>query len=137
MEAEYRALAMVVAELYWIRMLLKDLNIPLTSPPTIWCDNQSAIALAANPVYHARTKHIEVDFYFIREKVVNGDVCIQYISSVDQVGDIFTKGLTSSRFQLLKDKLMVCDLPIGLWGGVRQQPSIPVPNSHKSTSNVD
>ena len=118
-EAEYRALAMVVVELYWIRMLLKDLRLPLHSPPTVWCDNQSAIALATNPVYHARTKHIEIDFHFIREKIQNKDVQVQYISTFDQVSDIFTKGLTSSRFQLLKDKLMVCDLPIRLRGGVK------------------
>lgn len=64
-EAEYRALAMVVVELYWLRMLLKDLHVPRLLPHVIWCDNQSAIALAANLVYHARTKHIEVDFHFI------------------------------------------------------------------------
>ena len=119
-EAEYRALAMVVAELYWIRMLLKDLRMPLLSPPTVWCDNQSAIALAANPVYHARTKHIEVDYHFIREKVINKDIAIQYIPTLDQIADIFTKGLTSSRFQFLRNKLMVCELPIRLRGDVRQ-----------------
>ena len=84
-EAEYRALAMVVAELYWIRMLLKDRCIPLLSPPTVWCDNQSAIALATNPVYHAQTKHIEIDFHFIREKIQNKDVQIHYISTKLQI----------------------------------------------------
>ena len=77
-------------------MLLKDLHVPLFFPPTIWCDNQSAIAQTVNPVYYARTKHIEVDFHFIQEKVINGDVCILYVSTVDQVADIFMKGLTSS-----------------------------------------
>ncbi|KAF5450323.1 hypothetical protein F2P56_030684 [Juglans regia] len=105
-ESEYRTLAMVVAELYWIQMLLKDLHIPLFSPPTVWYDNQSALALAANLAYHARTKHIEVDFHFIREEVVNGDVKLCYIFTIDQIGDLFTKGLSSARFQMLRDKLM-------------------------------
>ncbi|RVW13866.1 Retrovirus-related Pol polyprotein from transposon RE1 [Vitis vinifera] len=73
-EAEYRALTITTAELYWIRMLLKKLHISLPTAPTIWCDNSGALALASNPVFHARTKHIEVDFHFIREKVANRDI---------------------------------------------------------------
>ena len=84
-------------------MLLKNLHKPLLSSPIVWCDNQSAIALVVNPIYHARTKHIEVDFHFIREKVINKDVEIHYISTLNQVADIFNKGLASSRFQFLKD----------------------------------
>jgi hypothetical protein len=61
-KAEYRALATVTTEVYWLRMLLKDLHISLPVPPTIWCDNIGVLALASNPVYHARTKHIEVDY---------------------------------------------------------------------------
>jgi hypothetical protein len=65
-EAEYRSLSLTTAELFWLRMLLKELQISLPSPPVIWCDNSSALALASNPVFHARTKHIEVDVHFIR-----------------------------------------------------------------------
>jgi hypothetical protein len=119
-EAEYRALAMTVAELYWLRMLVKDLQLPILSPPIIWCDNIGALALASNPVYHGRTKHIEVDVHFIREKVANKDVILKFISTVDQVADIFTKGLSSTRFNFLKDKLMVCVPPISLRGPVNQ-----------------
>ncbi|KAF5475788.1 hypothetical protein F2P56_007558, partial [Juglans regia] len=68
-EAEYRSLALVTAELYWMRMLFKELNIVLAKCPLIRCDNIGAIALASNPVFHARTKHIEVDYHFVREKV--------------------------------------------------------------------
>jgi hypothetical protein len=57
---------MTVAELYWLRMLFKDLQLPILSSPIIWCDNIGAsLALASNHVYHARTKHIEVDIHFI------------------------------------------------------------------------
>jgi hypothetical protein len=76
-EAEYRALSLIAAELFWLRMLLKELHIVLTSFPTNWSDNSSALALVSNPVFHARTKYIEVDFHFIREKVANRDIQLQ------------------------------------------------------------
>jgi hypothetical protein len=112
----------LTTELYWIRMLLKDLTLPLTVPLVIRCDNLGATTLASNPLYHARTKHIEVDYHFIREKVLNKDISHGFISTCGQPADIFTKGLTSSRFQLLYDKLMVCPPPIRLRGDVNQSP---------------
>jgi hypothetical protein len=115
-EAEYRAIA--TTDLFWLQMLFKDLGIPLFATPRLWCDNIGALALASNPVYHARTKHIEVDYHFIREKVLNGDISFKYISAHDQIADIFTKGLSSTKFQFLRDKLMVCSVPISLRGAV-------------------
>lgn len=73
-EAEYRALASTAADLYWIRQLLRGLQIFGNHPPLLWSDNKSAIQLAHNPVFHGRTKHIKVDFHFIREKVVPKDM---------------------------------------------------------------
>lgn len=61
-------MAITTAELCWLRMLLKNLKVVLSNPPRLWCDNLGAIALVSNPIYHARIKHIEVDYYFIREK---------------------------------------------------------------------
>lgn len=116
-KAKYRALAMTMAELYWLHMLFQDLQLPLLSCPIIWCDNIGALTLAFNPVFHARTKHIEVDVHFIREKVANKDVSLKFISTIDQVADIFTKGLSSVRFNFLKDKLMVC-LPLSVCRGM-------------------
>jgi hypothetical protein len=121
-EAEYRALSLTTAELFWIRMLFKEIGIFLQVPPVLWCDNLSALALASNPVFHARTKHIEVDYHFVREKVMNRDVLIKFISTNDQVADVFTKGLTSSRFLSLKSKLRVVPPPISLRGGVKGKP---------------
>lgn len=70
-EAEYKALANATAELVWLMQLLQHLHVsPSNSIPTLWCDNSSAISLASNPVFHARTKHVEVDFHFVREKVL-------------------------------------------------------------------
>jgi hypothetical protein len=106
-EAKYRALASASAELCWLRTLVKDLGIFLFDPPILWCDNVSALAIALNPVFHARTKHIEVDFHFIRERVIRKDLQVKFVSTVDQLANIFTKGLSSPRFQDLQSKLLV------------------------------
>ena len=105
-EAEYRALASGAAELAWLRQVLCDLGVVLHHAPTMWCDNTSAIALASNPVFHSRTKHIEVDYHFVRERVVRGDLHLQFISTDDQLADLFTKPLSTQRFQRLTSKLM-------------------------------
>lgn len=114
-EAEYRQLAYTAAELSWLRSLFKDLHLPLPAP-TLWCDNISSIALASNPVFHARTKHLEVDYHYVREKVIRGELCVRYISTQDQVADIFTKGLSRQRFTDLRFKLMVRQSPLQLAG---------------------
>ena len=114
-KAEYRALASTTAELYWIRMILHDFGLFLPHPPVLWCDNVSALAIATNPVFHARTKHIEVDYHFVREKVLKRDVMLKFISTHDQLADLFTKSLPSPRFNWLTSKLM-WKFPIRLRG---------------------
>uniref|UniRef100_A0A2N9E312 Integrase catalytic domain-containing protein n=1 Tax=Fagus sylvatica TaxID=28930 RepID=A0A2N9E312_FAGSY len=105
-EAEYRALAVGAAELTWIRMLLRDLGIFISHAPVLWCDNTSAISLASNPVFHARTKHVEIDYHFVREKVVRGDLAVQFISTTNQLADLLTKALPSPRYVTLSTKLL-------------------------------
>jgi len=112
-EAEYRALSLATADMYWLRMLLRELHVTLPSPPVLWCDNSGALALASNPVHHARTKHVEVDIHFVLEKVANRDIQLHYIPTLDQLVDIFKKGHTAARFCFLRDKLMVLP-PISL-----------------------
>ncbi|XP_028064201.1 uncharacterized protein LOC114267360 [Camellia sinensis] len=114
-EAEYRALAHTAAELSWLGMLLSDLHVPSPSP-TLWCDNIAAISLSSNPVFHARTKHIEVDYHYVRERVTAKQLSICHIPTSDQVADIFTKPLSISRFTYLQSKLMVLPSPIRLRG---------------------
>uniref|UniRef100_A0A2N9G958 Reverse transcriptase Ty1/copia-type domain-containing protein n=1 Tax=Fagus sylvatica TaxID=28930 RepID=A0A2N9G958_FAGSY len=74
--AEYRSLAIGAAKLAWLCQRICDLGLYLASAPIMWCDNTSALALASNPVFHGRTKHIEVDYHFVRERVVRGDICL-------------------------------------------------------------
>lgn len=71
-EAEYRALASITTELMWLKYLLVDLQVPCSGHISVFCDNQATIDIASNPFQHARTKHIELDCHFIREKVQSG-----------------------------------------------------------------
>ena len=118
-EAEYRNLASPTAEVFWIRMVLKDLGIFIPNPPLLWCDNLSTLALASNPVFHAHTKHIEVDYHFVREKAVCRVVVVKFISTTDQLTDILIKGLPSSSFSYLRDNLLLPFRPPELAGGYK------------------
>ncbi|KAJ3704768.1 hypothetical protein LUZ61_008473 [Rhynchospora tenuis] len=120
-ETEYRSMAVTATEITWIQSLLHELGCLSSAAPTLWCDNLGATFLAANPIFHARTKHIELDFHFVREKVVNKQLNVRFICSADQLGDVFTKGLSKSRFHLLRDKLNVFPNPLSLRGAVVDQ----------------
>ena len=88
--------------------------------PVIWCDNVSTVMLAGNPVLHARTKHIELDLYFVREKVLQKKLEIKHVPSQDQTADILTKATSSSRFADMRSKLRVEQLStLSLRGDVR------------------
>jgi len=110
-ESEYRALAAASAEISWIQSLFDELGIECSSLPMIWCDNVSAIELANNPVYHSRTKHIELDMNFIRDKVLAKELKIRYIPSEEQIADILTKPLTFIHFNYFRAKLNVQTCP--------------------------
>ncbi|XP_023917795.1 uncharacterized mitochondrial protein AtMg00810-like [Quercus suber] len=105
-EAEYRALASTAAELSWLRTLFKELKLFLPHIPILWCDNNSAIALASNPVFHSRTKHIEVDYHYVRGCVLRHTLGIKFISGRDNFADIFTKPLPGPHFLVLRGKLL-------------------------------
>ncbi|WJZ83191.1 hypothetical protein VitviT2T_002894 [Vitis vinifera] len=84
-------MAHTAAELTWMSFILNDLHIPLASTPTLYCDNTSALHMTINPVFHARSKHIELDYHFVRERVALGLLVTQHISIEKQVADLFTK----------------------------------------------
>ncbi|WVZ55440.1 hypothetical protein U9M48_006100 [Paspalum notatum var. saurae] len=106
-EAEYKAVANVAAEIVWLQSLLKELGVCQWKPPLLWCDNLGATYLVTNPVFHARTKHIEVDFHFVREQVARKSLQIRFISSADQVADIFTKALSKGPFSFISRNLNI------------------------------
>ncbi|XP_057789688.1 uncharacterized mitochondrial protein AtMg00810-like [Salvia miltiorrhiza] len=108
-EAEYRSLAHVVSEISWVKSLLSELSISV-KVPVIWVDNMSTIALASNPVMHARTKHIELDIHFVTDKVSAGLIDLRHVPSQDQCADILTKPLSLQFFSRLKNALGVCSL---------------------------
>lgn len=104
-EAEFRAMAQGICELLWLKIILEDLKIKWDGPMRLYCDNKSAISIAHNPVQHDRTKHVEIDRHFIKEKLESGLICTPYISTHSQLADVLTKGLSSSAFQNCLSKL--------------------------------
>jgi len=78
-EAEYRAMAQAAAEVTWLVNLLQELGVSNLKPVTLHCDNQSALHIARNPVFHERTKHIEIDCHFTRDKVLEGLLQLSYL----------------------------------------------------------
>jgi histone deacetylase 1/2 len=108
-EAEYKSLANTTAEIIWVQKLLTELKIPHSPSARLWCDNLGATYLSANPVFHARTKHIEIDFHFVRERVAQGLLEVWLISTGDQVADGFTKALPRAKMREFRNNLnLVC-----------------------------
>ena len=109
-ESEFRAIAQGLCELLWLKIILDDLRVKWEGPMKLYCDNKSAINIAHNPIQHDRTKHIEIDRHFIKEKLEEGLVCMCYVPSKRQLADILTKGLNSSSFHDLVFKLGMEDI---------------------------
>ncbi|CAJ2641428.1 unnamed protein product [Trifolium pratense] len=107
-EAEYRSLANLSAEILWLQSLLTELSCGFYTPK-ILCDNLSTVSLAHNPTLHHRTKHMELDIFFVREKVLNKSLVVSHVPAQDQWADILTKPLSAAKFSPLRAKLRVFD----------------------------
>ncbi|CAL2259998.1 unnamed protein product [Prunus armeniaca] len=92
-------MAVTTCELQWLRYLVHDLGMPHSTPSLLYCDNQVVLHIAANSVFHERTKHIELDCHVTREKIQDGTIRTAYIPSKDQIADVFTKYLGKDQFQ--------------------------------------
>jgi len=104
-KAEYKALASVICELQWLTYLLEDFKVDFQQSATLYCDNKSALRIAVNPMFHERTKHIEIDCHIVREKVLSGLVKLLPIPSTNQLDDVYTKVLMPGAFKFLHFKL--------------------------------
>ena len=110
-EAEYVALNLATQEVVWLRKLLTDLRVTLPGPTVLMEDNQGAIAITKNPVGHARTKHIDIRYHYIREAVQNGIVDLLYCPSEEMKADILTKPLPRQCFKMLSEVMGMVELP--------------------------
>jgi hypothetical protein len=133
-EAEYRVVAVAVAESCWIRQLLDELRRPVSIATIVFCDNVSAVYLAHKPVQHRRTKHIELDIHFVREKVALGAVRVLHVPSSSQYDDIFTKGLSSALFHEFRTSLHLVNSPGSDCGGMLETHMVSIPYARESPS---
>ena len=101
-EAEYMALSVATQEAIWLRHLQEELGVTNTGPTLIYEDNQGAISMAKNPVFHKRTKHVQIRYHFVREAVVQGTITLEYCRTDEMLADSFTKALARDQFEKLR-----------------------------------
>lgn len=97
-EAEYKALSSDTCEAIWLRKILEDVGETQQIPTIIRCDNQSTIKLKNDPIYHARTKHIDIQHHFVREKVKSKEIDLSCCNTNENVANIFTKPRGKAKF---------------------------------------
>ena len=104
-EAEYIAGGHTAKEAVWLRRLLSELGQDMTEPTILHIDNQSSIALAHNPKFHDRTKHVDIQHHFLREKVENNELLLQYLPTNEQPANLLTKGLSREKHETFTKKI--------------------------------
>lgn len=113
-------MASTSADVTWVRNLLAELQVNISSTPVIYCDNLSATYVAANPVFHSRMKHIAVDYHFVRSQVQNGSLRVTHVSSKEQLADLLTKALSTQAFNKWCDKIGISSWSAILREGIRR-----------------
>jgi hypothetical protein len=108
-EVEYKALCSATCEAIWLRCILEDMGERKGVPTTIKCDNQSSMKLENNPIYHARSKHIETQHHFVREKIQSKEIDLMYCNTNENMDDIFTKPLGKTKFVICRDMLGIIE----------------------------
>lgn len=108
-EVEYRGTVKVACEAVWLRRMISDIQMSQAGPTPLFCDNQGVLKLAKNPVFHERTKHVELHCHFIRKLVEDGSVDLQYVPTKDHTANDLTKSLHSDKFVKFKGLLGVVD----------------------------
>ncbi|KAK9190783.1 hypothetical protein WN943_019393 [Citrus x changshan-huyou] len=109
-KAEYRSMAFTCCKLTWLKALLKSLGVSHSLPMHLYCDSQAALHIAANPVFHERTKHIEIDCHYVRDQIHAGNIAASHVRTSEQLADIFTKALGRHQFENILCKLGIRDL---------------------------
>ncbi|KAI5056117.1 hypothetical protein GOP47_0029638 [Adiantum capillus-veneris] len=104
-EAEYRTVFTATVECVWLRRLMVELGVGQDTPNTIYTDSQSALAVARNPVFHARTKHIEVHYHYVRERLSEGEISLAYVPTPDNLAGLFTKTLSREKLEAFRKAL--------------------------------
>jgi hypothetical protein len=111
-EAEYIAMVNASQESLWLQQILSEFGFKQQHLTSLWCENQSAIKLAKDPVQHQRNKHIELHMHFIRKLIHDQVIEVLFFSTKDQVANIFTKTLTEAKFSKLRSMLGVQEVVI-------------------------
>ena len=112
-KAEYRSLALATKEVMWLQSLFSELGLPKMSKVLIiWCDNTRAKSMASHDTFHARTKHVKIDVLFVRDRIEAKELEVKYVPTEEQIANIFTKPLTTTRFEFFRSKLTVEESPL-------------------------
>ena len=109
-EAEYRLMAQRVCEVLWLKRVLEELKRLISFPLKLYCGNKIVISITYNLVLHDKTKHVEIDKHFVKEKLEEGVICTPFVLTTHQVVDILTKGMLRQPFELQVSKLGMTDI---------------------------
>ena len=134
-KSKYKELSSASLEISWLESLFSELNIAKLPTLVLWCDNHSAGELAKHHVFHSRSKHIELDIHYIRNKVLQKQLKVRYIPIAEQVVDVLTKGLSLPKFSYFRSNLNVISRPLNLRGDVKESQICSRAEDHRSFYN--